>query len=206
MTNDIGSRIFTWRKEETAYETHFFNPNETIWNAWLCGTLVTHHQTRLDLQIKLLVTVHQRYGPNWREHSAADVECSLLRNGVAGVVFWCAVFKLDGESRVLLEYSIILSGTKRPLLVDIASNRYLAVVYLFSASGRQWSVQQIHYYQMGSRDSVVGIATGYRMDERGVGVRVPLGSRIFSSPRRPDWLSGPRSLLSNLYRGLFSWE
>jgi hypothetical protein len=37
-----------------------------------------------------------------------------------------------------------------------------------------------------SRDSAIGIATGYGLDDRGVGVRVPLGSRIFSSPRRPD--------------------
>jgi hypothetical protein len=37
-----------------------------------------------------------------------------------------------------------------------------------------------------SQDSAVGIATGYGLDERGVGVRVSVGSRIFSSPRRPD--------------------
>jgi hypothetical protein len=35
-------------------------------------------------------------------------------------------------------------------------------------------------------DSVVGIATGYGLDFRGLGDRVPVGSRIFSSPRRPD--------------------
>jgi hypothetical protein len=34
--------------------------------------------------------------------------------------------------------------------------------------------------------SVVGIATGYGLDDRGVGVQVAVGSRIFSSPRRPD--------------------
>jgi hypothetical protein len=34
-----------------------------------------------------------------------------------------------------------------------------------------------------SRDSVVGIATGYGLDDRGVGVRVPVGSRVFSSLR-----------------------
>jgi hypothetical protein len=43
---------------------------------------------------------------------------------------------------------------------------------------------------MRSRDSVVGIATAYRLDDRGVGVRVSVGSRIFSSPRRPDGLWG----------------
>jgi hypothetical protein len=39
-----------------------------------------------------------------------------------------------------------------------------------------------------SRDSVVGIATSYGLDDRGVGVRVPVGSIIFSSPDRPDRL------------------
>jgi hypothetical protein len=39
-----------------------------------------------------------------------------------------------------------------------------------------------------SRDSVVGIATGYGLDDRGVGVRVPVWSRIFSSPLLPDRL------------------
>jgi hypothetical protein len=31
---------------------------------------------------------------------------------------------------------------------------------------------------------IVGIATGYGLDDRGFGVRVPEGSRIFSPPRR----------------------
>jgi hypothetical protein len=33
-----------------------------------------------------------------------------------------------------------------------------------------------------SLDSVVSIATGDGMDEGGVGVRIPIGARIFSSP------------------------
>jgi hypothetical protein len=49
--------------------------------------------------------------------------------------------------------------------------------------------------------SVVGIATGYGLDARGVGVRVPVVSRIFSSPNRPDRLWGPTNLLFSGYRG-----
>jgi hypothetical protein len=52
-------------------------------------------------------------------------------------------------------------------------------------------------------DGAVGIAAGYGLDDRVVGVRVPVVSRIFSSPRRPDRPWGPPSLLSNGYRGLF---
>jgi hypothetical protein len=50
---------------------------------------------------------------------------------------------------------------------------------------------------------VVGIATGHGLDDLVVGVRVPVGSKIFSFPRTPDRLWSPLSLLSNEYRGLF---
>jgi hypothetical protein len=54
-----------------------------------------------------------------------------------------------------------------------------------------------------SRDSIFGIATGYGLDTRGVGVRVSVGSRIFSTPRCSDRIWGPSSLLANGYRDLF---
>jgi hypothetical protein len=48
-----------------------------------------------------------------------------------------------------------------------------------------------------SWDTVVRIGTGCGLDDRGVGFRVPVGSRIFSSSRRPDRLWGSPSLLCN---------
>jgi hypothetical protein len=41
---------------------------------------------------------------------------------------------------------------------------------------------------VGSRDSSVGRATGYGLNDRRVGVRVLVGSIIISSPGRPDRL------------------
>jgi hypothetical protein len=56
---------------------------------------------------------------------------------------------------------------------------------------------------MRSRDSVVGIATRYGLDDVRVGVRVPVESRILSSPRSPDRPWGPSSILANGQLGLF---
>jgi hypothetical protein len=56
------------------------------------------------------------------------------------------------------------------------------------------------------QDSSVGIATGYGLDGRGVGLRVMVVERFFFSPRRPDWFWGPPSLLYNGYQGLFPRE
>jgi hypothetical protein len=52
-----------------------------------------------------------------------------------------------------------------------------------------------------SRDIAIGVATGYDLDQRGVGVRVPVWSRIFCSPRRPDRLWGPLNHVCNGYKG-----
>jgi hypothetical protein len=54
-----------------------------------------------------------------------------------------------------------------------------------------------------SRGSVVDIATTYLLDDRKVGVWVPVGSRIVTSPYRQDRLWGTLSFLSNGYLGLF---
>jgi hypothetical protein len=56
------------------------------------------------------------------------------------------------------------------------------------------------------RESAVSTATGYGLDSRVVGVRVPVGSKIASILRRPDRFWGPPSLLSNGYREFFPRE
>jgi hypothetical protein len=53
-------------------------------------------------------------------------------------------------------------------------------------------------YNLNFRNRTVGIATGYRLDEGGIGARVPVEARILSSPRRPDRIWGPHSLLSDV--------
>jgi hypothetical protein len=61
---------------------------------------------------------------------------------------------------------------------------YLFKPHDMKASGR--AEVYLHPLLTSSRDSSVGIATGYGLDDRGVGVRVPVGSKIFTSPYRPD--------------------
>jgi hypothetical protein len=52
----------------------------------------------------------------------------------------------------------------------------------------------VPYSSLRSRDSIVSIAASYVLDDRGVGVRVSVWSRISSSPR-PDRPWGPSSLI-----------
>jgi hypothetical protein len=59
-----------------------------------------------------------------------------------------------------------------------------------------------HYHR--NKDRVVSIGTSYWLGGREVGVRVLLGSRIFSSPH-PNQPWGPPNLLSNGYQCLFPW-
>jgi hypothetical protein len=61
------------------------------------------------------------------------------------------------------------------------------------------------FYAFWNRDSSVGIATGYGLEDREAGVRVSVGSTIFAFPQRLDRFWIPPSLLSNGYGGLFPY-
>jgi hypothetical protein len=73
-----------------------------------------------------------------------------------------------------------------------------------ATSGKQVKKESNRY--MKSRDSSVGIAPGYGLDDRGSRVRFQgRGWEFFSSPPRPERLWGPPSLLYNGYKGFFPW-
>jgi hypothetical protein len=65
---------------------------------------------------------------------------------------------------------------------------------------------QISWYSLliESRSSVVGMATGYGLDNRKVGVRVPVESGILTSTCRPYRLWSSPNLVSNDYQEPFS--
>jgi hypothetical protein len=71
--------------------------------------------------------------------------------------------------------------SKTGQVYEKSSNRFSS--HLDQANGT--TTFQGELRMLGSRDSVVGIATGYGLDDRGVGVRVPVGWRIFYTSSRP---------------------
>jgi hypothetical protein len=69
------------------------------------------------------------------------------------------------------------------------------IFFYYSIKGYLLSLPQLsnllstnHPTIPGNRDSSVGIATGYGLDDQRIGVWVPVRSRIFSSPRCADKL------------------
>jgi hypothetical protein len=92
----------------------------------------------------------------------------------------------------------------------VSLDSYCCLYYIVDVSCRCRRMLKRYMYMLRmwgyvrSRVSVVSIATGYGLDDRGFGVKVPVGVRIFSSPRRPARLSGPPNLPSNGYRGALS--
>jgi hypothetical protein len=66
---------------------------------------------------------------------------------------------------------------------DVYNRCYFGIFWISPAESVSW-------------DSSVSIVTGNRLDNQGAaGVRIPVGSEVFTSPYRPDRLWGPPNLL-----------
>jgi hypothetical protein len=74
---------------------------------------------------------------------------------------------------------------KMPLHAEIKKNIWIWFVifklYTVLVALNKPLFLQIYLLSLRNRHSVVGIATGYGLDDRGVGVQVPVGPRIFLS-------------------------
>jgi hypothetical protein len=121
----------------------------------------------------------------------------------------CVLYVRPSNLKLLL-YSADISGIRYNLML-LYQNTYVLKMQnllrrLFLRShifNLIFPIFHLYYLAFRSRDSVVDRVTGYGLDGRGFGVRVPVGSSTFSSPRRPDRLWGPPNLLPKRYRGLF---
>jgi hypothetical protein len=111
------------------------------------------------------------------------------------------------------DYNITLIGNidfqDRVLLYEISSRIACTQIYNYFCSilNLSWPscsfILDIYLSLFVIRGSVFCLASSWRLDERGDGERVPVGSRIFSSPRRPGHLWSPPNLLSDEYGGSF---
>jgi hypothetical protein len=72
-----------------------------------------------------------------------------------------------------------------------------------STTKQRFQVFDSYARSYGSRNSVTGIATGYGLDDREVEVQVPVGSKIFFSPRRRDRLWAHQTSYPRGTRGSF---
>jgi hypothetical protein len=94
--------------------------------------------------------------------------------------------------------------TVHRLLYVFPWSRFVIIIIIISSIISR-SIIFILLYKR-SRCRLISITTTYGLNDRGVTVRALVGSRIFSSPRRPGRLWGPHNLLYNGYRGLFPRE
>jgi hypothetical protein len=101
-------------------------------------------------------------------------------------------WQLHADTAVYFKLKVIDSCTNRIMLcIECMLILNSCTEIRFVNRNFNWAVpldfKHIGFIMM-SHGGAVGIATGYVLDDRGAGVRAPIGSRIFTSPYRPDRL------------------
>jgi hypothetical protein len=145
----------------------------------LCATYVCTHQLQSLPENRVQVLVH------------------VSHHFIVTVAIHCHGH--HGELRVINRPTYTLYQNKRVTQWKYASYSISDPNALTEMNLAKWFVQ---YPFNRSRDSVLGIAIDYRLNDWGVGVWAWVGSRIFYFPRRPDRFWGPHSLW---YLLLESW-
>jgi hypothetical protein len=111
--------------------------------------------------------------------------------------YWALLCRFPCQNFVCTSLPCMLHNSTVSYLFKCKSHISTQLILFFVSMCHLWLLVhsgekfKIFYINFVSWDSVVSIATGYGLDDRGVGVRVPVGSWTFSSPHHPDWLWGP---------------
>jgi hypothetical protein len=104
---------------------------------------------------------------------------------------WVQLLKCLHLGFVSDELSRVLCSKSCSEVLSVAFNIFCSLMPICNSSSTLNPPELLEL----SSGSVVGIATAYGLDERGLVVRVPVGSSIFTSQYRPDRCWGPPSLL-----------
>jgi hypothetical protein len=133
------------------------------------------------------------------------LDCSLLKT------FQVVSFR-EGRFLIPQPEKLETVGNDSPPILKIhwlvtqqETSQVHSYVQTYHCKGMNWNPNGVSLWCLfNDRFGAVSIASGYGLETRGVGVQVPVGSRISTSPRRPARLWGPPSLLFNgypFYRG-----
>jgi hypothetical protein len=126
-----------------------------------------------------------------------DVDWGLLK------IKWHQGEQLDIKERKTGGWSLIFSRQTLVHLCTLSSAQITPLHILTNSSLIIILLPKLYNQVIGSQDSAVGIATGYGLDGRVVGVQVTVRGRFFSSPHRPVRFWGPPILLASGYPKLF---
>jgi hypothetical protein len=139
---------------------------------------------------------------NWKWKMRNESLNTFVWRWCCRIVSWrCSVWILAGTVAILTEVSCHFPESlhTNARLVPWWGNTHASFPVEQSYEAIYASCWQHHQKSRGRFQ----FSTGYGLDDWEVGVRVPVGSRIFTSTCCPDRLWGPPKLLYNGYRGLF---